>query len=212
MNRNESYVKRWEISNEKKLKWKEKFAKSNIDNDFEYEKVNDMIMLNARFQKITRLNASLNYKNLSLFKIIKIYHINNAYKLNLLATMKSIFSIFHSWLLHLENEISLENQHQIDLELIIIDNEFVYEIEEIIDSRINNKRNDLVIDRKKCLQYRIRWANYVNVNTIFVWQIFIDVENVLVVVANFHHKYFDKSKSHDTFVRSKNWTFFEKNQ
>ena len=59
-------------------------------------RVNDMIMLNVRFQKITRFNASLNYKNLSFFKIIKIYHINNAYKLNLLATMKNIFSIFHS--------------------------------------------------------------------------------------------------------------------
>ena len=164
-------------------------------------------MLNVRFQKITRLNASLNYKNLSFFKITKIYHKNNVYKLNLLAIMKDIFLVFHSWLLHFNNDVFLKEQHQANLELIIINNEFVYEIEKIIDFRMNNKRNDFVIDCEKCLQYRIRWANYANVNTTFVWQIFIDVKNVLVVVVNFHHKYFDKLKSHDFFVRSTNWIF-----
>ena len=170
-------------------------------------RVNDTSMLNVRFQKITRFNASLNYKKLRFFKIAKIYHKNNIYKLNLLAIMKDIFLVFHSWLLHLDDDVFLKKQHQANLELIIIDYEFVYEIEKIIDSRMNNKRNDLVIDRKKCLQYRIRWANYANVNTIFVWQIFIDVENAFAIVANFHYKYFDKSKSHDFFVRSTNWTF-----
>ena len=43
--------------------------------------VNNIIILNVRFQKITRLNASLNYKKLNFFKITKIYHINNVYKL-----------------------------------------------------------------------------------------------------------------------------------
>ena len=77
---------------------------------------------------------------MSLFKIAKMYHKNNVYKLNLLAIMKNIFFVFHSWLWHLDDDVFLKEQHQTNLELIIIDNEFVYEIEKIIDFRMNNKK------------------------------------------------------------------------
>ena len=50
-------------------------------------------MLNNRNIKITRLNKSLNYKNLRLFKIVKIIN-NIVYKLKLLDDI-NIFSIFH---------------------------------------------------------------------------------------------------------------------
>ena len=82
-----------------KLKWAQNKMKKQINRDRHLTskfRVNDTIMLNVRFQKITRFNESLNYKNLNFFKIAKIYHKNNVYKLNLLATMKNIFLVFHS--------------------------------------------------------------------------------------------------------------------
>ena len=50
-------------------------------------------MLNVKNIKINRLNKSLNHKNISLFKIIKVVN-NIIYELELLKEM-NIFSIFH---------------------------------------------------------------------------------------------------------------------
>ena len=98
----------------KKLKWTQNKMKKQINRDRHSTskfRVNDTIMLNARFQKLTRLNASLNYKNLNFFKIAKMYHKNSAYKLDLLAIMKNIFLVFHSWLLHFDDDVLLKEQH-----------------------------------------------------------------------------------------------------
>ena len=58
-------------------------------------RMNDMIMLNARFQKTTRFNKDLDYKNLESFKIVKIVD-NMTYELKLFEIMQDIFSMFHS--------------------------------------------------------------------------------------------------------------------
>ena len=50
-------------------------------------------MLNSRNIKITRLNKSLNYKNLELFKIIRAIN-NIAYKLKL-SNEINVYSMFH---------------------------------------------------------------------------------------------------------------------
>ena len=51
-------------------------------------------MLNYRNIKITRLNKSLNHKNMKSFKIVRVIN-NSIYEFNLLNTMKSVFSIFY---------------------------------------------------------------------------------------------------------------------
>ena len=56
-------------------------------------KKEDMMMLDNKNIKIARLNKSLNYKNLKLFKIIKAIN-NIIYKLKFLDDI-NIFSIFH---------------------------------------------------------------------------------------------------------------------
>ena len=52
-------------------------------------------MLNNRNIKTIKLNKLFNYKNLKLFKIIKIYD-NSIYYLKLLTLMKRLYLVFYS--------------------------------------------------------------------------------------------------------------------
>ena len=53
-----------------------------------------MIILNTRNIKIIKLNKLLDYKNLDLFKIIRVIN-NFTYKLKLLLLIEDIFLIFY---------------------------------------------------------------------------------------------------------------------
>ena len=56
-------------------------------------KVKDIIMLNARNIKIIRLNKLLDYKNIGLFKVIRVIN-NMIYELDLFNDI-NIFSVFY---------------------------------------------------------------------------------------------------------------------
>ena len=56
--------------------------------------INDIIMSNNRNIKTIKLNKLLNYKNLKLFKIIKVYD-NSIYCLKLSTSMKRLHFKFH---------------------------------------------------------------------------------------------------------------------
>ena len=64
-------------------------------------------MLNNKNIKINRSSKSLNYKNINLYKIIKVIN-NIIYRLKLSKEI-NIFFIFYSRLLHLDNSDSLLN-------------------------------------------------------------------------------------------------------
>ena len=82
-------------------------------------RINNKIMLNFRFITTMRFNKFLNHKNLELYIIKKIIN-NVVYQLNLFESIKSIFSIFHFWLLHLNTSNLLLEQHELNFSLIII--------------------------------------------------------------------------------------------
>ena len=76
-------------------------------------RVGDKVMLDFRFITTMRPSKSLDHKNLGSYIIKKV--INNAvYQLNLSESMKSVFSVFHPWLLHLNTSNSLSEQHELD--------------------------------------------------------------------------------------------------
>ncbi len=58
------------------------------------------MILNIKNIKTTYLNKLLDYKNLGLYKIIRVIN-NRAYKLDLLALIRGIFLVFHLLLLYL---------------------------------------------------------------------------------------------------------------
>ena len=57
-------------------------------------KIGNIIILDTRNIKITRLNKSLDYKNLGPFKVVRVIN-NSIYKLKLLSLIAGIFSIFY---------------------------------------------------------------------------------------------------------------------
>ena len=58
------------------------------------------MILNIKNIKTTYLNKLLDYKNLGLYKIIRVIN-NRAYKLDLLALIRGIFLVFYLLLLYL---------------------------------------------------------------------------------------------------------------
>ena len=76
-------------------------------------KVGDKVMLDRRFITTMRPNKSLNYKNLGPHQIKKAIN-NSAYELNLLESMSAVHSVFHPWLLHLNESNPLSGQHDLN--------------------------------------------------------------------------------------------------
>ena len=96
-------------------------------------------MLNFRFITTMRLNKFLNHKNLEFYIIKKIIN-NVVYQLNLFELMKSIFSIFHFWLFHLNTSNSLFEQHKLNFSSIIIKKKLEWKLKKIIDFKLNHKK------------------------------------------------------------------------
>lgn len=161
----------------------------------------DMVMLDARYIKTTRPKKSLDYKNLGPHQIIRVIN-NMAYELDLPDSMKRIFPVFHPWLLHLDNSDPLPGQTNplplptnVDTETQTGD----YEVEEILDSRKNQRKKDPLTGTKGCLEYKMKYSGYENYNTRPGWQVWTDTMGCPDLVADFHHKYPGKAGPHPTF-------------
>jgi hypothetical protein len=80
-----------------------------------------------------------------------------------------------------------------------------YLTEKIIDSKINKRRKNSTIKKKKYLIYKIRYSEYNNYNNTSAWQPFIDVDDYPELIANFYYNFSSKSESHNSFRMSENW-------
>ena len=168
-------------------------------------KINDMIMLDARYIKIMRFNKSLDYKNLNFFKIIRVID-NCAYELKLSQIMNECFSMFHFWFLHFDDENSMFEQQNVQSSFVAIDaNENLWKIDEILNFKIDRRMNDSITRTKDCLRYRVKWSNQNNFNTTLDWYTYIDLKTASHLMTDFHHKYSEKTSSHAIFVRFENW-------
>ena len=67
-----------------------------------------MVMLDSRNIKTTRLNYSLDHKNLGPFPVTRVIN-NMVYELKLPERI-NIYLVFHPWLLHLDNSNPLSRQ------------------------------------------------------------------------------------------------------
>ena len=71
-------------------------------------------MLNRRYFKTMRFN-----KNLNSFKVIRMIN-NCAYEFKLFQIMNEYFSMFYSYLLHLNNDDSMSNQQNDEFSFVTI--------------------------------------------------------------------------------------------
>ena len=174
-------------------------------------RVGDMVMLDARHMRTSRLSQSLDYKNLGPFRITKVID-NCAYKLELPDSMK-IHPVFHPWLLHLYNGNPLPGQVQSDSAPVVIDGEDEWDVTEIVNSRIDKRMNDALTGASEgCLVYKVIWTstgpNDTNARTNATpkWYRFTNLEHFPYLIADFHHRYSDKPGPHASYVRPEDWT------
>ena len=165
-------------------------------------RVKNKIMLDAKYIKTMKSIFFLNHKNLDLYKITRAIN-NIVYELDLLEIMNNLFNVFHSWLLHLNDERFFQSQMKKTSSRIKIDEIIEWSIQKIIDSRINDRKNDSRTNIKKCLQYRIKFVenDIEKVN----WQNWIDAKHAIDLIIDFHHKYSNKVESHVFFASFANW-------
>ena len=174
-------------------------------------RVDDNVMLNKRFIDITRSSHFLDFKNLKLFKIIKVIENHHVYELKLSKSMFEIHFVFHLWLLHLNNSKSLREQHRKSFSSTIILDVTHHEAIRVIQSRIwrvkKNQDSNLELSKhlREMLQYKIHYTNDDEYNQNLKWQNYIDVDDCSNLVVDFHHANLNELESHWRFKSSQNW-------
>ena len=174
-------------------------------------RVDDNVMLNKRFIDITRSSHFLDFKNLKLFKIIKVIENHHVYELKLSKSMFEIHFVFHLWLLHLNNSKSLREQHRKSFSSTIILDVTHHEAIRVIQSKIwrVKKNQDFNFDLSKylreMLQYKIHYTNDDEYNQSLKWQDYIDVDDCSNLVVDFYHVNSNELEFHWRFKSSQNW-------
>ena len=162
-------------------------------------------MLDVRYLKIMRSNKSFDYKNFESFRVIRVIN-NCVYELKFSQTMNECFFVFHSWLLHLDDDNSMFDQQDTASSSVATDiNGDLWEIDEMLDSKIDKRRNDSTTRTKSCLRYRMRWTDRNNLNITSDWYIYIDLKTASYLMIDFHYKYSKKNDFHAFFVRFEDW-------
>jgi hypothetical protein len=138
-------------------------------------KIGDRVWLLRKHIQTKRPSKKLDYQRFGPFKIIK--QINPvSYRLELPSTMQ-IHPVFHVSLLEPYHESTISGRTLPPPPPIEVDNEMEYEVEEILDSRIKNRR----------LEYLIHWQGYgIDERT---WEPSSNVTNALEKVKEFHQRY-----------------------
>ena len=173
-------------------------------------RVDDNVMLDKRFIDITRSSHFLDFKNLELFKIIKVIKNHHVYELKLSKSMSKIYFVFYLWLLHLDNNKSFREQHRKSLSSTIILDVTHHEAIRVIQSRIwrvkKNQDSNLELSKhlREMLQYKIHYTNDDEYNQNLKWQNYIDVDDCSNLVVDFHHANLNEFELYWRFKSSQN--------
>lgn len=189
------------------LKWSQALQKEQADRhrlpapEF---KVGDMVMLDRRNIKTVRPNKSLDHKNLGPYRVTKALG-NMAYEVDLPQSLK-IHPVFHPWLLHLDKSDPLPGQHIPPPPPVETDEDGdIYDVAEILDSKIDGRRKDPVTNEKGCLLYKIKWTGYKDDKDGITWEDFTSAAGCADLVADFHHSQPEKPGPHRSFKRPSEW-------
>ncbi|TKA68421.1 hypothetical protein B0A49_13253, partial [Cryomyces minteri] len=137
-------------------------------------KVGDLVWLNGKNIKTTRPSKKLDWKWLGPYKVKRVVS-PYAYQLESPRTVR-VHDVFHTNLLRPATTDSIPGQRQLPPPPIIVDGEQEWQIEEVVDSRMNA--------RLRRFEYRVRWTGYNDLT----WE---PIENVseATAVDKYHQKY-----------------------
>ena len=141
--------------------------------------------MKAKYFRSMRPSKKLSNKNLRPFAIIA-QPGTHSFTLRLPDTMKSVHPIFHISQLELSHPSTILNRVQPLLPLIEVGREVKYEVEEILDSKIDRRR------RHCQLLYLVCWAGYAGTNKETLWLLAMELDHASKLIAGYHLKYPNK--------------------
>ena len=103
---------------------------------------------------------------------------------------RSVHPIFHVLQLELATPSTIPNHVQTPPPLVNIDGETEYEIEEILDLKIDHQRWNCK------LLYLVRWSGYKGTDEETSWLLADELGHASELVHNFHLRYPDKPRPH----------------
>jgi hypothetical protein len=148
-------------------------------------KVGDKVFLNSKNVKTTRPAKKLAEKNLGPYEIID-QPGTLSFTLRLPKSMRALHPVFHVSQLEPAPSNTIPNRVQPPPPPVEIDGESEYEISEILDSKIDNRR------RQCKLLYLVRWEGYQGTDEETSWMLASELDHASEVVAEFHSAYPDK--------------------
>ena len=148
----------------------------------------NFVFLNRRNIKIAKSFDKLDDKRLNSFKMIQ--RLSNFYRFELFEIMR-IHDVFHCWLLRKNLRNSFENQINESSNSIIVNENFEWEINNILKFRYHYNR----------LQYRVNWANW-SQNRTWYYANNEKFDNARDVVNDHHRAHFivANSKSYKSMI------------
>ena len=150
-------------------------------------KVGDSVCLSTQNISTTRPTKKLAERRLGPFKIIQVVS-PLAVKLDLPYARRHIHPVFHVSLLEPAYPDKIKGRTQPPPPPVVIEDDLEYEVEEILDSRWNNRR----------LEYLVQWTGYGADPEGQTWEPAELLENSSELVSEFHQSYPTKPKPSST--------------
>ena len=148
-------------------------------------KIGDEVYVKAKYFRSTRPSKKLSNKNLGPFTIIA-QPGTHSFTLQLPNSMKSVHPVFHISQLELSHLSTIPNRVQSPPPPIEVNGEIKYEVEEILDSKIDRRRHHCQ------LLYFVRWAGYAGTNEETLWLLATELDHASKLVVGYHVKYPNK--------------------
>ena len=147
-------------------------------------KVGEKAFVKAEHFQTTRPSKKLSEEYLGPYEIIA-QPGTHSFTLRLPEHMRAIHPVFHVSQLEPETPNQIPNRVQPMPPPVVIDDELEYEIAEVLDSKIDNRR--------KCkLLYYVRWTGYEGTDEEYSWLPATELDHTQELVSSFHARYLRK--------------------
>ena len=147
--------------------------------------VGDFAYVVAKHLHMTRPSSKLSEKYLGPFEIIARPG-THSITLRLPDSLCAVHPVFHVSQVKPAHPNTIPNWATPPPPPVVIEGEPEYEIEDILDSKIDNRR------RTCKLSYLVKWAGYEGTNEETTWLLASEMEHASELVRTFHQRYPDK--------------------
>lgn len=146
----------------------------------------DLVMLDARNIRTRQHSKGLSPKNLGPFPVLESFG-GKAYKLDFSRheELRTVYPVFHPWLLYPVDNCPLPGQRQEPQGPVDVDEDGdLYEVEAILDAKMDLRRKDTLTGKKGMLRYLVKWVGYDKPD----WEDYTNVSGCAELLSQFHER------------------------